>query len=72
MHAATFVNRRPLHQHQHHQHRATHQVAAGGGEAIHWVNPSTLLLFFGPTAFLFVIHYCECCRRLIGCVCTYP
>jgi hypothetical protein len=23
------------------------------------MNPSTLLLFFGPTAFLFVIHYCE-------------
>ena len=26
--------------------------------AIRWVNPGTLLLFFGPTAFLFVIHYC--------------
>ncbi|TFJ85801.1 hypothetical protein NSK_002621 [Nannochloropsis salina CCMP1776] len=25
---------------------------------IHLVRPQTLLLFFGPTAFLFVVHYC--------------
>jgi hypothetical protein len=23
------------------------------------VSPSTLLLFFGPTTFLFTIHYCK-------------
>lgn len=33
-------------------------TTATDAAAIRWVNPGTLLLFFGPTAFLFVIHYC--------------
>lgn len=33
---------------------------------IHLLQPQTLLLFFGPTAFLFVVHYCALAERRKG------